>query len=119
MSIISISGHQRKIGWMSVHGRVSQRVFIIFYWVAKGSKFPADSWRFGDTDPYSSVAMSKSNVFFVDLLQIKNKFHRQLLYYHTWSVRLRESVSKRKIQFSFSKLSAASAYERVSAYGNV
>ena len=34
------------------------------------------------------------------------------------SVHLRESVNKRKIQFSFSKVSA-SAYERVSAYGNV
>ena len=38
--------------------------------------------------------------------------------YHTWGVRLRESVNKRKIQFSFPKVSA-SAYEGVSAYGNV
>ena len=52
----------------------------------------------------------KDQCIFVDLLQRVN--------YYTWGVRLRESVNKRKIQFSFSKVSA-SAYERVSSYGNV
>ena len=45
--------------------------------MAKNSKFPADKWRFDNTDPHCSVALSKSNVFFVDLLQIKDKFHCQ------------------------------------------
>ena len=51
----------------------------MFYWVAKKGKFPADKWRFDETDPhYCSVVLSKNNVFLLtDLLQIKDKFHCQ------------------------------------------
>ena len=42
----------------------------MFYWVAKNSKFPADKWRFDKTDPYSSVALSKSNVALL-IVQVK------------------------------------------------
>ena len=62
----------------------------------------------------------KEQCIFVDLLQIKDKFRCQesvIVSSCTWGVHLRESVNKRKIQFSFSKVSA-STYERVSAYGN-
>ena len=88
----------------------------MFYWVAKKGKFPADKWRFDKTDPhYCSVVLSKTNVFLLtDLRQIS----LPRVNYYTWGVRLRESVNKRTIQISFSKVSA-SAYERVSVYGNV
>ena len=49
----------------------------MFYWVANNSKFPADKWNFDKTDPHCPDALSKSNVVFVDLLQIKVKFHCQ------------------------------------------
>ena len=49
----------------------------MFYWEAKKGKFPADKWIFDKTDPHCSVVLSKTNVFFVDLLQIKAKFHCQ------------------------------------------
>ena len=49
----------------------------MFYWATKHSKFPADKWRFDKTDSHCSVALSKSNVFFVDVLQIEDKFHCQ------------------------------------------
>ena len=54
----------------------------MFYWVAKNSIFPADKRRFDKTDSHCSVALSKSNVFFVDLLHIKTNFiaKSQLLY---------------------------------------
>ena len=48
----------------------------MFYWLAKNSKFPADKWRFDNTDPHCSVPLSNSSIF-VDLLQIKDKFHCQ------------------------------------------
>ena len=80
----------------------------MFYWVAKNSKFPMDSWRFDKTNPHRSVALSKSNVFVLIYSKLKANFiaKSQLLY-----------INKRKIQFSISKVSG-SAYERVSAYGN-
>ena len=86
----------------------------MFYWVAKNSKFPADKWRFDKTGLQLSVALSKSNVF----LMIYCTFiaESQLLYM-ACPLR-RERKQKKKIQFSFSKVSA-SAHERVSAYGNV
>ena len=92
-------------------------MLIIFYWVPKSSKFPGDKWRFDNTDPHSSVALSKRNVFLLIYSKLKTNFMPRVNYY-TWGVHLRKSVNKRKIQFSFSKLSA-SAYERVSAYGDV
>ena len=50
----------------------------MFYWVAKKGKFPADKLRFDKTDPhYCSVVLSKTIMYFVDLLQIKDKFHCQ------------------------------------------
>ena len=73
-------------------------MFITFYWVAKNGKFPEDKWRFDKTNPhYCSVVLSKTNVVLVDLLQIKDKFHCQ------------ESII----------IHGVSAYERVSAHGNV
>ena len=90
----------------------------MFYWVAKKGKFPADKWRFDKTDPhYCSVVVSKTNVILLIYCKLKTNFiaKSQLLYIGR---PLRESVNKRKIQFSFSKVSA-SAYERVSDYGNV
>ena len=113
MRIIPISGHQRKkIGWMSAYRRVSERVLIIFYWVPKSSKFPADKWRFDNTDPHSSVAPSKRNVFLLIYCKLKTNFiaKSQLLYmgcpltkerkqkknpifiFKTVRVRLRESI---------------------------
>ena len=91
----------------------------MFYWVAKKGKFPADQWRSDKTDPhYWFVVLSKNNVFLLIYCKLKTNFIAKAVNYYTWAVRLRESVNKRKIQFSFSKVSA-SAYERVSAYGNV
>ena len=74
----------------------------MFYRVAKNSKFPADKWRFDKTHPHRSVALSKSNVFLLIFCKLKTNFiaKSQLLY---MGVRLRESVNKREIQFSFSK----------------
>ena len=64
----------------------------MFYWVAKNSKFPADKWRFDNTDPHSSVALSKSNVFLLIYCKLKTNFiaKSQLL---IWGVRLRERVN--------------------------
>ena len=89
----------------------------MLYWVAKKGKFPADKWRFGQTDPRCSVVLSKNNAFLLIYCKLKTNFIAKSIYY-TWGVRLRESVNRRKIQFSFSRVSAF-AYERVSAYGNV
>ena len=78
--------------------------------------FAADKLKFVKSDPRCSVALLKV-IFLLIYCKLKTNFiaKSQL---RTWSVRLRESVNKRKIQFSFSKVSA-SAYERVSVYGNV
>ena len=78
--------------------------------------FAADKLKFVKSDPRCSVALLKV-IFLLIYCKLKTNFiaKSQL---HTWCVRLRESVNKRKIQFSFSKVSA-SAYERVSVYGNV
>ena len=86
----------------------------MLYWV---NKFPTDKWRFDKTNHHFSVTLSKSNVFLLIYCKLKKNViaKSQLL---TWGVRLRESVNKRKIQFSFKKVSA-STYERVSAYENV
>ena len=90
----------------------------MFYSVAKKGKFTADKWRFDKTDShYCSVFLSKTNVFLLIYCKLRQISLPKVNYY-TWGVRLRESVNKRKIQFSFSKV-AAFAYERVSAYGNV
>ena len=61
---------------------------------AKKGKFSVEKWRFDKTDPHCSV---------VPLCRCPL---------------MRECKQKKKIQFSFSKVSA-SAYKRVSAYGNV
>ena len=76
----------------------------------------ADKLKFVKSDPRCSVALLKV-IFLLIYCKLKTNFiaKSQL---RTWCVRLRESVNKRKIQFSFSKVSA-SAYERVSVYGNV
>ena len=87
----------------------------MFYWEATNGKFPADKWRFDKTDPHCSVALSKSNVFLLIYYKLKTKFIAKSQSDYTWGVRLGESVNKRKIQFHVQK----SAYERVSAYGNV
>ena len=78
--------------------------------------FAADNLKFVKSDPRCSVALLKV-IFLLIYCKLKTNFiaKSQL---RTWCVRLRESVNKRKIQFSFSKVSA-SAYERVSVYGNV
>ena len=78
--------------------------------------FAADKLKFVKSDPRCSVALLKV-MFLLIYCKLKTNFiaKSQL---RTWCVRLRESVNKRKIQFSFSKVSA-SAYERVSVYGNV
>ena len=78
--------------------------------------FAADKLNFVKSDPRCSVALLKV-IFLLIYCKLKTNFiaKSQL---RTWCVRLRESVNKRKIQFSFSKVSA-SAYERVSVYGNV
>ena len=84
----------------------------MFYWVAQKGKFPVDKWRFDKTDPHCYVALSKSNVFLLIYCKLKTNFIARINLYYTWGVQLRESVNKRKIKFSFSKVSA-------SAYGNV
>ena len=78
--------------------------------------FAADKLKFVKSDPCCSVALLKV-IFLLIYCKLKTNFiaKSQL---RTWCVRLRESVNKRKIQFSFSKVSA-SANERVSVYGNV
>ena len=78
--------------------------------------FAADKLKFVKSDPRCSVALLKV-IFLLIYCKLKTNFiaKSQL---RTWCVRLRERVNKRKIQFSFSKVSA-SAYERVSVYGNV
>ena len=78
--------------------------------------FAADKLKFVKSDPRCSVALLKV-IFLLIYCKLKTNFiaKSQL---RTWCVRLRESVNKRKIQFSFSKVSA-SAYERVFVYGNV
>ena len=78
--------------------------------------FAADKLKFVKSDPRCSVALLKV-IFLLIYCKLKTNFiaKSQL---RTWCVRLRESVNKRKIQFSFSKVSA-SAYERVSVYGNL
>ena len=78
--------------------------------------FAADKLKFVKSDPRCSVALLKV-IFLLIYCKLKTNFiaKSQL---RTWCVRLRESVNKRKFQFSFSKVSA-SAYERVSVYGNV
>ena len=78
--------------------------------------FAADKLKFVKSDPRCSVALLKV-IFLLIYCKLKTNFiaKSQL---RTWCVCLRESVNKRKIQFSFSKVSA-SAYERVSVYGNV
>ena len=54
----------------------------MFYWVTKNSKFLAEKWRFDKTDPRSSVALSKSNVFLLIYCKLKTNFtaNSQLLY---------------------------------------
>ena len=78
--------------------------------------FAADKLKFVKSDPRCSVALLKV-IFLLIYCKLKTNFiaKSQL---RTWCVRLRESVNKRKIQFSFSKV-PSSAYERVSVYGNV
>ena len=46
----------------------------MFYWVAKSSKFPADKWRFDNTDPDSSVAMLNSNALLLIYCKLKANF---------------------------------------------
>ena len=75
--------------------------------------FAADKLKFVKSDPRCSVALLKV-IFLLIYCKLKTNFIAK----SQWCVRLRESVNKRKIQFSFSKVSA-SAYERVSVYGNV
>ena len=72
--------------------------------------FAADKLKFVKSDPRCSVALLKV-IFLLIYCKLKTNFiaKSQL---RTWCVRLRESVNKRKIQFSFSKVSA-SAYESV------
>ena len=55
---------------------------MMFYWVAKNSKFPADKWRFDKTNPHCSVALSKSNVFLLIYCRLKTNFiaNSQILY---------------------------------------
>ena len=91
----------------------------MFYWVAKDSKSPMDKWRFDITNPYCPVALSKSNVFLLIYCKLKTNFiaKSQLLY--TGCPLMRECKQNlRKIPFALSKV-PASAYERVSTYGNV
>ena len=93
----------------------------MFHWVAKSSKFPGDKWRFDNTNPHSSVTMSKSNAILLIYCKLKTNFIAKFPLLHMGCPLTRErkqSVNKRKIQFPLSKVSA-SAYERVSAYGNV
>ena len=78
--------------------------------------FAADKLKFVKSDPRCSVALLKV-IFLLIYCKLKTNFFAKSQL-RTWCVRLRESVNKRKIQFSFSKVSA-SAYERVSVYGNV
>ena len=76
-------------------------MLIILYWVAKSSKFPAEKWRFDKTDPHSSVALSKSNVFLLIYCKLKTNFiaKSQLL---TWGVRrTREPKQKKNPIFIF------------------
>ena len=78
--------------------------------------FAADKLKFVKSDPRCSVALLKVIFLLIYCKLTTNFIAKSQL--RTWCVRLRESVNKRKIQFSFSKVSA-SAYERVSVYGNV
>ena len=94
----------------------------MFYWVAKNSKFPADKWRFDKTDPHSSVALSKSNVFLLIYCKLKTNFiaKSQLL---TWGVSLRDCVNTEfdwEVKRGFKKASERSAVRlRVSVSGEL
>ena len=85
-------------------------MLIKFYWVAKSSKFSADKWRFDKTDPHCSVALPKGNVVLLIYCKLKANFTAKSQLLHMGCPLMREPVNKRKIQFSFSKVSA-SAYE--------
>ena len=89
----------------------------MFYWVAKKGKFSVEKWRFKKTDPHCFVVLSKTNVLLLIYCKLQTNFiaKSQFLYR---CLLTRESKQKKKIQFSFLKVSA-SAYKRVSAYGNV
>ena len=52
-------------------------MLIMFYWVVKNSKFSAGKWRFDQTDSTVLLLWQRAMYFFVDLLQIKDKFHCQ------------------------------------------
>ena len=88
----------------------------MFCWVAKKGNFLAEKWRLDKTDPHCSVVLSKTNVFLLVYCKLKTNFiaKSQLLY---MGCSLTREGKQKKIQFSFSKVSA-SAYERGSAFGN-
>ena len=95
----------------------------MFFWVAKKSKFLADKKNGDLTEPIPTVLLLCQRAMYIVFLLIYCKLKTNFIansqiYIIPWGVRLRESVNKRKIEFSFSRLSA-STYERVSAYGNV
>ena len=71
---------------MFTYGRVNKRMLIMFYWVAKNSKFPTDKWRFDKTNPHCSVALSKGNVFLLIYCKVKTHFITRSQYYYTWGV---------------------------------
>ena len=79
--------------------------------------FAADKLKFVKSDPRCSVALLKV-IFLLIYCKLKTNFiaKSQL---RTWCVRLRESVNKRKIQFSFSKVSASAYDLHIPVYGNV
>ena len=92
----------------------------MFYWVAKNSKFPADKWKCDQTDPYCSVALSKSNVFIHGVSAFERAYTKEKSNFHFQkcprplreSVRLRECVNAEfdwEVKRGFEKASVSTA----------
>ena len=75
----------------------------MFYWVAKRSKFPEDKWRFDNTDPHSSVAMSKSNAFLGIYCKLKTNFIAKFQLLYMECPLTRERKQKKNPIFHFQK----------------
>ena len=89
----------------------------MFHWAAKKGKFSVEKWRFDKTDPHCSVVLSKTSVLLLIYCKLKTNFIAKSQFLYRCPL-TRERKQKKKIQFSFSKVSA-SAYKRVSAYRKV
>ena len=71
------------------------------YWVAQNSKFPAHKWTFDKTNPHSSVALSKSNVFLFIYCKLNTNFIAKSQLLHMGYPLMRERKQKKSPIFIF------------------